>query len=70
MSIDSVGMSLIPACSWHRAENSPGDRSRIGAVVVELTSLVARRLGVKRGKWSRVASKAKCRETTIKKCAK
>ena len=69
MSIDSIEMSLIPACSWRRAKYSLGYGSRIGAVVVELTSVEARRPGVKRGKWSRVASKAKCRETTTKKCA-
>ena len=69
MNIDSVEMGLIPGCSWHRAVYSPSYRSRIGTVVVELTSVVARRLGVKRGKWSRVASKAKCRETTTE-CAR
>ena len=70
MNIDSVGISLIPACSWCRAasEYSPGYRSRMGAVVVELTSVEARRPGVKRRKWSRVVSKAKCRETITKKC--
>ena len=36
MSIDSVGMILIPACSWRQAEYPPGKRSRIGEVVVEL----------------------------------
>ena len=50
MSIDTVGMILILACSWRRAQYSLGYRSRIGAVVVELTSVQARRLGVKRGK--------------------
>ena len=70
MSIDCVGMGLIPGSSWHRAEYSPGYRSRIGAVVVELTSVEARRPGIKRGKWSHVASKANCRETTTKKCAR
>ena len=70
MSIDSVGMSLIPACSWRRAEYSLKNRTRISKVVVELTSGEARRPDVKRGKWSCVASKAKCRETTTKKCAK
>ena len=55
MSIDSVGMSPIPACSWHRAEYSPVYGSRIGEVVVELTSGKARRPGVNRGKWSCVA---------------
>ena len=70
MSIDSVGMSIIPGCSWRRAEYSPGYRSRIGAVVVELTSVGARRPGVKRGRWCHVVSKAKWGETTTKKCAK
>ena len=70
MSIDSIGMSRIPACSWGRAEYSLEYRSRFGEVVVELTSGEARILGVKRGKLSRIVSKAKCQETTTKRCAK
>ena len=50
MSIDSVGMSLIPACSGPRARYSLGYRSRIGQVVVELTFGEARRLAVMKGK--------------------
>ena len=50
MRIDSIEMSLIPACSWRRAEYSPVHRSRIREVVVELTCGEARGLGVKRGK--------------------
>ena len=53
-------MSLIPACSWRRAEYAPGYRSRIGGVVVELTSGEGRRPGVKRGSVESRRVKAKC----------
>ena len=39
-------------------------------MVVKLTSVVSRRPGVKKGKLSCFASKAKCQETTTKKCAR
>ena len=72
MGIDSVEMSLIPACSWRQAEYSPIHRSGIGYVVVELSSGVVLELCVLSSKGkvrSRVASNAKCRETTTMKCA-
>ena len=52
MSIESVEISLIPPCSWHRAEEPPKNGSRIGAVVVELTPGESWKPGVnwKRGK--------------------
>ena len=39
MNFDGVGMSLIPACSWHRAQKSPGNRIGLHPVVVEESAI-------------------------------
>jgi len=39
MSIDATGSYLIPSSSWHPAQGRPGDRFKIGAVVVEESAI-------------------------------
>jgi len=39
MSIDAPETYLIPACSWRRAQQRPGDRIKIGYTVVEESAI-------------------------------